>query len=360
MNSQISHFKMNNIIYKGPLNSLSFGNVSFNLLKAMFKSGVNAAIFPHGKVDVSSFGKVDKDFKLWIEDGINDRFTKLKKSDTTLQMWHLNGSENRISSRQILYTFYELDQPTEEELSLCSFQDKTVFSSSQAKSLFPGSHFAPLGFDTSFHKTNKKYLEGKIHFGLMGKFEKRKHTEKIIRSWIKKYGNNYNYQLTCCITNPFFKKEQMESIINNMLDGNRYGNINFLPFLPQNSQVNDFLNSIDIDLGGMSGAEGWNLPSFNATCLGKWSIVLNSSSHKDWANSKNSILIDPDGKQPAYDDIFFKKGNEFNQGNIYTFDEEEFISAMEKAETKCKINNDEGEKLKQTFTYENTLNKILE
>ena len=41
-------------------------------------------------------------------------------------------------------------------------------------------------------------------------------------------------------------------------------------------------------------------------------------------------------------------------------DTDEFIAAMEKAETKCKINNSEGEKLKQTFTYENTLNKILE
>jgi hypothetical protein len=109
-------------------------------------------------------------------------------------------------------------------------------------------------------------MPDKIHFGLMGKFEKRKHTEKIIKTWIKKYGNNYNYQLTCCINNPFFKKEQMESLINNLLGGTRYGNINFLPFLPHNSQVNDFINSIDIDLGGMSGAEGWNLPSFNATC----------------------------------------------------------------------------------------------
>lgn len=194
----------------------------------------------------------------------------------------------------------------------------------------------------------------------MGKIEKRKHTEKIIQNWIKKYGNNYNYQLTCCISNPFFKKEQMESAIRNILGGKRYGNINFLPFLPKNSQVNDYLNSIDIDLGGMSGAEGWNLPSFNATCLGKWSIVLNSTSHTDWATEQNSILIDPSGKEEVYENIFFKKGSEFNQGNIYTFDDDEFISAMEKAETICKKENTEGKKLKDKFTYKNTLEKILE
>jgi hypothetical protein len=110
----------------------------------------------------------------------------------------------------------------------------------------------------------------------------------------------------------------------------------------------------------MSGAEGWNLPSFNSTCLGKWSIVLNSTSHKDWANKDNSILIEPDGKEEVYDNIFFKKGSDFNQGHIYTFNEEEFIEAMNLAESKCKSLNTEGEKLKDKFTYKNTLDRILE
>jgi|TARA_B100000035_G_scaffold65349_2_gene53099 hypothetical protein len=351
---------MNKLIFKAPLNSLSFGNVSFNLLKEMYASNMDVAIFPVGNVDVSAFKVEDSNFKLWIEDSVNNRYKKLDSDTTTLQMWHLNGSENRISKRQILYTFYELDEPTHSEIKLADFQDKIVFSSSYAQQKFNNAHFAPLGFDTDFKKTNKEYLSNKIHFGLMGKLEKRKHTEKIIKNWIKKYGNNYNYQLTCCISNPFFKKEQMESAIRGILGGKSYGNINFLPFLPKNSQVNDFLNSIDIDLGGMSGAEGWNLPSFNATCLGKWSIVLNSTSHTDWATNKNSILLDPSGKEEVYDNIFFKKGAEFNQGSIYTFDDEEFISAMEKAETMCKEENTEGKKLKDVFTYKNTLEKILQ
>jgi len=351
---------MNRLIYKGPINSLSFGNVSFNLLKEMFNQSMEVSIFPIGKTDLSAFSGITESFKSWLQDGINNRYEKLNKDDTTLQLWHLNGSEERISYKKILYTFYELDEPTKEELKLSEFQDRTVFSSSYAQDKFPNSHFSPLAFDNTFHKIDKEYMPGKTHFGLMGKFEKRKHTKKIIQSWIKKYGNNYKYQLTCCITNPFFKKDDMNGIINNIMGGQRVGNVNFLPYLPKNSQVNDFLNSIDIDLGGMSGAEGWNLPSFNATCLGKWSVVLNATSHKDWATDKNSILVDPDGKEPVYDETFFIKDSQFNQGNIYTFDEDEFISAMEQAEKKCKINNDEGEKLKDVFTYENTLNKILQ
>ena len=93
---------MKNLIYKGPLNSLSFGNVSFNLLKEMYKQDMNVSIFPHGNVDVSSFGSIDKDLKDWVEKGVNDRYLMLDESITTLQMWHLNGSENRISKKQIL------------------------------------------------------------------------------------------------------------------------------------------------------------------------------------------------------------------------------------------------------------------
>ena len=351
---------MKELIYKGPINSLSFGNVSINLLRQMFKKKIDVGIFPIGNPDIEAFAPMDSEFKNWIEGSINDRYKKLDKEKKTLQLWHLNGSESRITKNQTLYTFYELDQPTNTEKNLAELQDSIIFSnSSAAKNFGRPASYAPLGFDESFFETGRTYLEGKIHFGIMGKLEKRKHTEKIIKAWIKRYGDNYKYQLTCCITNPFYKKEQMESAIMEITGRKKYGNINFLPFLLNNSQVNDYLNSIDIDLGGMSGAEGWNLPSFNATCLGKWSIVLNSSAHKDWATEKNSILVEPSGKEPVYDGIFFKEGSDFNQGNIYTFAEEEFIEAMEKSESKVGERNVEGVKLKDKFSYSNTLSSIL-
>ena len=52
--------------------------------------------------------------------------------------------------------------------------------------------------------------------------------------------------------------------------------------------------------------------------------------------------------------------NYLNQGNIYTFDQDEFVAAMETAESKADVVNEEGLKLQKEFTYEKTLNKILE
>ena len=351
---------MKDIIVNCPINSLSIGNVSLNLLKEIYDSKIDCSIIEMGKTDISSFNDLTDDFVDWLNSSIKNANKKISKDSTTLKIWHLNGSHARVSKNQILYTFYELDQPTDSEINLAKFQDKTIFSSSHASKLFPGSYYVPLGFDKSFFNTDREYLKGKIHFGLMGKFEKRKHTKLIIQNWIKKFGNNKDYQLSCCITNPFFKNEDMEAIIADTLNGEKYFNINFLPWLPKNSQFNDFINSIDIDLTGASGAEGWNLPAFNATCLGKWSVVLDSTSHKDWANKDNCILIKPNGQIPAVDNIFFTENSEFNQGDINTFDDDEFIYAMEKAIEKYNIVNTNGKKLQEKFTYKNTLEKILE
>jgi hypothetical protein len=151
----------------------------------------------------------------------------------------------------------------------------------------------------------------------------------------------------------------MQGLINATLGGNHYSNINFLPVLQKNSEVNELLNSIDIDLTGLSGGEGWNLPAFNSTCLGKWSVVLNCTSHKDWATNENSILIDPSGKMPVADGVFFSKGNPFNQGEFYTWTEEQAIWAMEEAEEKVGQINTEGTKLGDTMTYSKTVDSIL-
>lgn len=356
---------MEYINFIGPINSLSFGNVSLNMLRSLYELNQKVCFFPIGnKIELNAFDNLDIDFTDWLSDCYSNRFANLSKDNPTLKMWHLNGSESNIGSNAFLYTFYEADEPTHAEKTICSMQSKTIFSSSHAKECFSKSgcsntEYVPVGFDKDFFETGKTYLSDRILFGLVGKFEKRKHTERIINLWAQKYGNNPDYQLTCCITNPFFDKDQMSALITKSLGGQRYKNINFLPYLETNSEMNELYNAIDINLSGLSGAEGWNLPAFNSTCLGKWSIVLNSTSHKDWANTENCILIEPNGNEEIYDDVFFHKGSEFNQGHINTFSNEDFYLAVDKAISKCENKNKEGIKLKNTFNYNNTIKQIL-
>ena len=350
---------------EAPINSLSFGNVTYNILRQLWRKGVDVTWFPLGNnSDFKAFDRIDKDFLEWLKFCSENANLKVSADTPSLKLWHLNGSQSRVGKKQHLYTFYELDEPTDAEINLAKLQDKVWFSSEYAAESFRKSGIScdvlPLGFDEDFHKTNKDYLDPSVvHFGLMGKFEKRKHTEKIIKLWLKKYGNNNKYQLSVCVANPFFKPEEMQQLLANCLGHKRYKNINFLPYLSTNSEVNEFLNSIDVDLTGLSGAEGWNLPAFNASCLGKWSIVLNETSHKDWATNKNSILVESNGTEPAYDGKFFNKGSQFNQGNIYTWDSDNVAECMDLAVSKKGQNNTDGEKLKEDFSYSRSVDRLL-
>ena len=358
------------LIFEAPLNSLSYGNVSLNILREAFrlKDEINISLFPiGGKIDIDSYDKLSEEFKSWIQEKINQRFygESFNRSSKTIKIWHLNGSEMRVGTgNQTLYTFHETSEPTDLEVTLCSMQEKVIFSSKYSFEKFKNRglnnvSYVPPGFDLDFIETDKVYLPDKIHFGLMGKWESRKNTAQILKCWAKKYGNNFNYQLTCCINNPFIKTDHLNNIISQTLEGKRYGNINFLPFLKTNSEVNDLLNSINIDLTGLSGAEGWNLPSFNATALGKWSIVMNHTAHQDWATQENSILVDPEDEVDITDGLFFKKESEFNKGCKFLVSDEKIIEKMEFSEKFAHNTNKEGKKLKSQFSYEKTFKQLL-
>jgi len=355
-----------NLIVDTPINNLSFGNVAINILRELYKKKAKISLFPKGEMDFTAFDSIDKEFKGWVDNSYNYRFHNLNKEYPSLNLWHFNGAEKRISPHQYLLTFYELDTPTYVEKQIATMQNMVFISNPEAVKTFhkmgcSNVKFVPMGFDPDFKvfENTSKLVEGKTHFILMGKFEKRKHTKEIIQAWIKKYGNNNKYLLSCCVVNPFIKHEQMNALLSDLLDGKHYNNLNFLPHLKTNSEVNHLLNSADIDLTGLSGGEGWNLPAFNATALGKWSIVSNHTAHKAWATPDNCILLDANEKEKASDGLFFTDSGDFNQGNIHSFDEEQAIAAMEKAEEHIGKVNQKGLDLQRDFSYEKTVNTIL-
>ena len=317
------------------------------------------------KMESSAQSNLDKDFLSWIEQCRKKATFSHDRKWPVLKLWHLTDSIKSYSEKQALLTFYELDEPTEYELNVAK-NNKTIFTSTYSQEIFKDkgvdSSFVPLGFDEfNFQETDRTYFPERITFNVVGKFEKRKHHARVIKSWLEKYGNNSDYFLQCAIDNPFFEPQHNKEIRKQLIGESNFFNVQFMDFFPLNRLYNDFLNSADIIIG-MSGAEGWGLPEFHSVALGKHSVILNASSYKDWANEKNSSIVYPCGKWPAEDGIFFKKGGLTNQGNIFTFSEEEFIESCDRAIERVKNNkvNKEGKKLRKQFTYTNSCDKILE
>jgi len=350
-----------------PINSVSFGQISTLILRELYNSKVNVGVLPIGNVDLSTQSNLTQEFANWLQQSINSSLETFNRKNKIFKLWHLNGSFESYSNEQVLLSFYELDQPTKIELNTVKNNHKVLFSSKETVEVFKNLgcknvEYIPLAFDKyNFNTIEKKYfVDDRVVFNLVGKLEKRKHHLKLIKLWANKFGNNKKYSLQCCIFNQFMKPEDQNDLVNRALEGKTYFNINFLPFMGQNSIYNDFLNSGNIIIG-MSGGEGWGLPEFHSVAMGKHSIIMNAHGYKSWANEDNSVLVEPNSKIEAYDGIFFHKGHPYNQGNIYDFNGDDFVSACElaiKKVEKDKINR-AGLKLQDEFSSAKLANNIL-
>ena len=350
-----------------PINSVSFGQISTLILRELYNSKVNVGILPIAHVDLSTQSDLSQEFANWLQQSINSSLETFNRKNKIFKLWHLNGSFESYSNEQVLLSFYELDQPTKVELNTVKNNHKVLFSSKETVDIFRNLgcnnvEYIPLAFDKyNFNRIDKSYfVDDRIVFNLVGKLEKRKHHLKLIKLWAQKFGNNKKYALQCCIFNPFMKPEDQNALVSQALEGKTYFNINFLPFMGQNKIYNDFLNSSNIVLG-MSGAEGWGLPEFHSVAMGKHAVIMDAHGYKSWANENNSVLVKPNSKIEGYDGMFFNKGGPYNQGNIYDFNEEEFINGCELAIKKVESDkvNKEGLKLQQEFTSEKFIENVI-
>jgi len=349
-----------------PINAVSFGQVSTAVLKHLYDLNKDISLFPIGNIDLSTQSFQDENFVKWINQSVQKANESFSRKEKIFKLWHLNGSLQSYSDRQNLLSFYELDNPTKTELNIVKNSENILFSSKYSVEIFKSFgakniKYVPLFFDKfNFSQSSKKYFtDNRITFNLVGKLEKRKHHGKILNAWAKKFGNNKKYFLQCSIFNHFIKPEDQTRIIGSFLEGKVYFNIQFLNFMPNNIMYNDYLNSGDIVIG-MSGGEGWGLPEFTSLALGKHGIILDAHGYKGWANKENSILVEPTSKVDAYDGIFFHKGSEYNQGQIFDFDADDFISACELAIKKVEDSrvNINGLKLQEEFSINTFLSNI--
>ena len=348
-----------------PINSVSFGQLSFAILKEILDRGIEPNLFSIGQIDFNS-QKASQEELAKINKLLIDSLSTHSRKDPCFKLWHLNGSLESFSENQLLLTFYELDSPTKEEINIAK-SNKTLFSSKHSVDVFKDKgvdcSYLPLFFDKfNFEKKDREYFsDGRIVFNVCGKFEKRKHHARILNAWARKYGGDMRYFLQCCIFNPFLSAEENDAAIHRALEGNRYPNISILKPMGKNSLYNDFLNSADIVIG-MSGGEGWGLPEFHSVALGKHSVILNAHSYKEFANEDNSVLVEPNGKIACYDGKFFREGTPFNQGQIYTWDEDDFIDGCELAIKRVESSkiNEKGLELQYQFPLSKTVDALLD
>lgn len=354
------------INFDAPLNITSIGQTSYNIFTALNKIE-EVALFPWADNPMlNCFELTQADVKE-LESSLKLARSSFDRNNPSITIFHIKGSEKSLGKRRNLLTFHETDALTSYEVQVLNSHDRIFVTSRYTKSVFDQyvdpekTVYVPLGFDTkSFYRIENEQESDVITFGLRGKIESRKNTVRIIRAWVKTFGGDPRYRLDCSIHNQFYSDaEQHALIVNALPDKKLPWNVNLLPFTESNKLYNKILNQADIDLTGMSGCEGFNLPLFQSLCLGKQAVVLNAHVHKDFCDANNSILVEPSGMMAAVDNKFFVEGHFVNQGQWFDFREKDLIEAMGKAAERGKARNTAGEQLAK-LTFANTARIIKE
>lgn len=354
-----------------PINSVSFGDVGWNLMLELYKKDIHPNFFPIGNnLDITAFDKTQQDFVSYLTLCAQKAIKRYKREYPCFRTWHIQGSEQSFSNDNYFFTFRELDQISEIERNILNNQKIVFVSCQETKEMFEEYGvtskvvYCPLGFDNShFYRKDKRYFnDGRISGLICAKFEERKATKRIIQLFLSKYKNNRNIHLILAITNVHFKPEDMNSIYNDIFGGQQPPfNVTILPYLRTRSELNDLYNSCDFIIDG-SYYETWSLPTFTACAIGKHVLAHNVAGIKGWANNENSVLFEPFSKEIAHDGIFFHKDrNDFSFGNWYKWKDEDFMDGLEKVIKRVESNrlNSKGLELQKTFSWEKSINTIL-
>ncbi len=358
-----------------PLNSVSFGQVSYNILKQLYLKGFSPHWFCIGQPDLSVFDKCSEDMKMWLNSCAQKALKSYSRKNPEFRMWHISQSETSHSTEQTLLTFHETSEITQFEKNILNNQKNVLVTSNYTKDVMNAAgvknvSVVHLGFDDeNFSKIDKHpYQNSCLVWTMAGKVEiTRKKTLRLIKLWASIYGNNPKHRLHLHTYNVFLdpNPEQCaaknQQLIAQALDGKSYWNINLInKHLSSATEYNSFINSGDIFLDA-SGAEGWNLPGFHSTALGKHLVTVNSGGVKEWANNENAVLVESSGMIDAPDNMFFAQNQPFNQGAFPDWKDDDYIAGMKMAEERHANNpiNIAGLEL-QKKSWSDTVDFILE
>jgi FkbM family methyltransferase len=155
----------------------------------------------------------------------------------------------------------------------------------------------PEGIDVDIFKPLDNIpVKNKFRFLLMGRWEWRKSTTEIIKTFEKVFKKNDNVELLCSVDNPFPSdglKSTEERIKFHNINSN---NIEFVSFPPREQYI-QYMREGDV-LISCSRSEGWGLPLIESLSCGTPALYSNWGAQLQFAKNKG-IPVDIVGLVPA-------------------------------------------------------------
>lgn len=351
----------------GPVNLLSYGYVTVNILCQLLKKGIKVNLYTIGPIEYESHH--EKYVKLGLENS-----KQIKNPSHNLIIWHLNGLAKfkQASLKNVGFSIFEMNRLTQEECSniremdvlattcdwfikvLDRYTDKPIYK-------------FPLGVDTEIfnpkYNTARTYKDWQINdngdegfkFCSIGKFEIRKSHDKIIKCFTKAFVPGCPVKLILACHN-FFLSEHENNAWKDLARQNP--NIEFVERVKSQHDIARLIGKCNAYLGP-SRSEGWGLELHESMMMQKPVITTNYSAMTEYCTKDNSLLIEPEAEESAFDGQFF-----FNHGSWFHWtenNEAQFIKYMQELYQKWLNGIDitpKSDTIKE-YTWENTANHIL-
>ena len=151
-------------------------------------------------------------------------------------------------------------------------------------------------------------------FGHLGKFECRKNTELLIRSFLKIFRLNHNVKLLLSVNNIFYQNNPKEYL------ERKYGCHKNIEYLPHLRDIRDFYKRIHCAVFPTN-AEGIGLPIVESMACGIPTIASLNSGVTEYAQHSNAILLTQLKMVPVHDPIFFPELGAYGNWESPTEDE---------------------------------------
>lgn len=287
-----------------PINKLSYGYVSTNILRELYRLDNKISLFPIGRVEYEK-----EDEQVVLSSLQNSHLWN--KYTPSLKIFHQNLlAEHPISSKKIGFPIFELDQFNKIEKHHLSSQDEIFVCSQWAKDIVLNNNIGvdvkviPLGVNKEiFHYKENKINRGKVVFLNIGKWEKRKGHDLLARAFYEVFNKVDDVELWMVPKNYFISPE-LENKWVDYYKSNLGNKVKIIGPLDNAKQIAEIIQKSDVGLFPFR-SEGHCLPLLEMLSCGKRVVTTNYSGPTEYLNKDNSVTIDPDGLEYALDDVFF-------------------------------------------------------
>jgi len=310
-----------------PIGKTGYGITSLNILKNINDIDVEVSLFPMG----SNMELNNNNEKLLFEKMLKNS-EKFDRNAPCLKIWHQNDLASRIGSGHYYsFPFFEVDKLTDKEVHHIN-SCYTVFTASKwSKKILTDNGIttpivvAPLGVDMDIFKTPAKIRvdNGNYIFFHIGKWEKRKSQDFLLKAFELAFNINDNVELWLLPHNPFLNKEEESAWLSLVNNNKLKDKIKLFGRLQTQYDLAEFIFYGDCGVF-LSRAEGWNNEILECMALNKPIIATNYSAHTEYLTTKNSFMVEIQETEPANDNKWF-----FGQGNWAKLDDNQISQTVD-------------------------------